>query len=784
VKKKSVEETIPYQNETLNVNKKTNGSYFDKTDAKFLLQIIGSIHLAIAVFSKENKFLYANEAFSSLFGFQPDSYGQLATWLEIACPEREYRQAVQDLWKRSVSDVIHEKPGFKNKREIKFFSCSGDNKVIEISFHRINNYIVVSFEDITEKKNTENKLRQQIEFSNKIALTSPVGIITTELDGKIIFANNKAVSILKINRSKLKKLYYNIEDFKISTITNEKFREEDLPLSIVRKTLKPVFDIKHTVETSDEGKIFLRVNASPILACENEPIGMIVVFEDITESVEAEHQMKENYNFRNAILNNVAEGLCVGHECRHFPYIKFTVWNNQMYKLTGFNIEEINKNGVFNNLYPDPDWRKKAIERLKKMREGDDLQNEEWIITRKDGQKRIVTFSATTINKKDNEPYIMALMNDVTEKRKQEEEINQINQELKEAQRIGKIGNWIHYFKQNEIYWSDQIYRIFGYKPEEDLPLNIIDRHIAVIFRKEYLVLISELQRTNSETKSKVLEFKIENKHNEIKYVILKSEIILDGSGNRIGAKGTLQDITEAKVQELKLKDLNNTKDKMFSIIAHDLKNPIGVMVGLSELLEESIDSKDFESIERYGRIFSLSANKSYALLINLLDWSRSQSNKISFSPEQVNLHEVVEEIRVLLSVLFMEKKIQVTVNIDKTLMVFADINMLKAILRNLISNAIKYSHHGGKILIKAGFLKNNIICISVKDNGVGIIDAHQRFIFDSDKQISTHGTDKEKGTGLGLLVCRDFIKRHGENIWFESTYGEGSTFFFTMKMN
>lgn len=782
MKKKSDVGNIPLQNDILKPPQKAGDTLIDSVDSNFFLRIIGSIQLAIAIFNEDNEFVYINETFSSLFELELDELKKLDEWLEIACPDRTYRQAVLDLWKRCISDIIHQNKGSKNKREINLFTCSGNKKVVEITFNRILSYLVVSFEDITEKINTENKLRQQIEFSNKIALTSPVGIVTTDLNGKILFANNKAISILGTSHKKIKKLFYTIDDLKITTINGKKFREEDLPLTLVLKNLKSVFDVKHAVETSDGNKIFLQVNASPILAEENKPVGMIVVFEDITENIEAENLMMENYNFRNAILNNAAEGLCVGHECRHFPYIEFTVWNNQMEKLTGFSMNEINNRSVIDTLYPEPELKEKAIERLKMLKEGIDVQDEEWEITRKDGQKRIIKFSVTTINKNDNDPYIMALMNDVTEKRIQEEEINQKNQELKEAQRIGKIGNWIHHFSNDNVYWSDQIYRIFGYKPEEESPQTIVSRHIIENVRKEYLKLISELHGTKSDFKFKVLEFQIENKYNEKKDLVLRGEIVFDGSGSKIAAKGTLQDITETKDQELKLKELNNTKDKLFSIIAHDLKNPIGVLVSLSGLLEESIETKDFESLTNYGRIFSLSANKSYTLLINLLDWVRSQSHKINFSPEQINLIEVVEEIKNLLSVIIMEKRVTISVDINESLLVFADINMLKAILRNLISNAIKYSHPGGNIKINAKNYKKETVCISVADNGVGIPKEHQKNIFNTAQQISTHGTENEKGTGLGLLICSDFVRKHNENIWVESTYGQGSAFCFTLK--
>lgn len=632
--------------------------YFSREDADFFLRMIGSIPLALAIFDDNNNFLYVNTKFESVFGFGFEDLSILKAWLEAVCPDIEYRRAVYNLWQKDKADLVSGQTQTDIKREVKFNTKSNVEKVIEMTFNRVFDYHIVVFEDITEKKYTENKLRRQVEFTNKIALTSPVGILTTERDGTIFFANRKAERILGMKRSELINFKYSTSDWKITKFSGEPIAEDEFPLAIITKTLKPVFDINHAIELPGGKKVFLQVNVGPILLSDDELGGLVITFEDITRKFEAESMMQENYNFRNAIISNAAEGLCVSHDSPESPYIEFSVWNNQMKRITGYSMHEINKRGWYESLFPDPHLKDIAVKRMHRAKNGDNIKDEEWVITRKDGEQRIITISTSVINKKDDDAYVMALMNDITEKKKNEEEIKKKNQELTA---------------------------------------------------------------------------------------------------------------------------INNTKDRLFSIIAHDLKNPMGVLVGLSGLLEEAIKEHDYDSIDHYGRIFSLSSNKSYSLLVNLLDWARSQSNKIVYSPECVLLYETVEEIKNVLSVLIFEKDIFIVSEIDEDMLVMADINMLKAILRNLISNAIKYSHRGGKILIKAVRRETDDICVSVADDGIGIKQELRDSIFDPNEQITTHGTEREKGTGLGLLVCKDFVERHNGKIWFESTFGRGSVFNFTL---
>jgi two-component system, sensor histidine kinase and response regulator len=228
------------------------------------------------------------------------------------------------------------------------------------------------------------------------------------------------------------------------------------------------------------------------------------------------------------------------------------------------------------------------------------------------------------------------------------------------------------------------------------------------------------------------------------------------------------------------LKDLNAMKDKFFGIIAHDLKNPFTALLGSSELLMNYTDDYDSDNIKRISTSLYNSAKTGYALLENLLEWSRAQTGNINFKPERVNIRKLVDENISNMSVYFENKKIELRSEIAEDTEAMADRNMLNTVLRNLLNNAVKFTHKNGKILVTATKCNGDLI-ITVKDNGIGIPPTEIDKLFRVDAHYTNLGTAQERGTGLGLLLCKEFIEKHGGRIWVESSDGKGSEFKFTI---
>jgi PAS domain S-box-containing protein len=237
---------------------------------------------------------------------------------------------------------------------------------------------------------------------------------------------------------------------------------------------------------------------------------------------------------------------------------------------------------------------------------------------------------------------------------------------------------------------------------------------------------------------------------------------------------------------EEKLTKLNATKDKFFSIISHDLRGPMGTLKSILDMMATDYDSFTKEESLNCLTLMKDSSANLFALLENLLLWSRSQRGLIEIQPVNVNLYNLVEGIISLLKLLTNAKSIKLESHIKPETYVYADLNQLTTLIRNLISNSIKFCQIGGKIIIGFKFTHSNKITIGnsvifVKDNGIGMDEIIREKLFRIDASITSVGTAGEKGTGLGLILCKDFVDKHGGRIWVKSIVGKGSTFFFSL---
>ncbi len=230
------------------------------------------------------------------------------------------------------------------------------------------------------------------------------------------------------------------------------------------------------------------------------------------------------------------------------------------------------------------------------------------------------------------------------------------------------------------------------------------------------------------------------------------------------------------------LQDLNKTKDRFFSIISHDLKSPFNSLLGLTELLKLDRASMSDEEIGRLIDLIHKSSEQGYKLVLNLLEWSRSQTNEIEFQPSKLDLYKLVLENIELLKTQANNKGIEIVVESNnKNIFVFADQNMINTILRNLISNAIKYTKKG-EIKIKCH--NDTSSCkLSISDTGTGISIENIKTLFDVDNSMTIPGTDGEKGTGLGLILCKEFIEKNDGKLFVESILNKGSVFSFSLPL-
>jgi PAS domain S-box-containing protein len=259
-------------------------------------------------------------------------------------------------------------------------------------------------------------------------------------------------------------------------------------------------------------------------------------------------------------------------------------------------------------------------------------------------------------------------------------------------------------------------------------------------------------------------------------------------SGNVTHFVAIKEDITKTKYQveqleksEQKLSELNVTKDKFFSIIGHDLKNPISAVLGLSEVLFETLTPEN-EGFE-YATAIHESVLSIDNLLNKLLIWSQTQNSKIKLNLSAVRIDKLIDDIMVIVEPIAQNKGIDLRTTIENEIIAKIDHNMISSVLQNLITNAIKFTRKGGEVNISVSKQPGKLN-FSVSDTGVGMTAKQLQKLFRLDKASSSRGTNNEPGTGLGLIICKEFVESHRGEIWVESTLGKGSKFYFSIPLS
>ncbi|MGA2407256.1 MAG: PocR ligand-binding domain-containing protein [Bacteroidales bacterium] len=261
-----------------------------------------------------------------------------------------------------------------------------------------------------------------------------------------------------------------------------------------------------------------------------------------------------------------------------------------------------------------------------------------------------------------------------------------------------------------------------------------------------------------------------------------------DKKRNINGTFGISRDITEHKLaeEEIKLKNellqtINAEKDKFFSILAHDLKGPLSAFLGATQILIEEIQTMTLEEIKEITVSMKESATNIYGLLENLLEWSRLKRGIMDFKPETFNLKQNITASIEVLKESARKKKITISYSLPEDLTIYADSHMFNTVIRNLVSNAIKFTPKSGEISISTVAKKDNIVEVKICDTGIGISKELINKLFQLNEKTNRKGTEGEPSTGLGLLLCKEFIEKHGGKIWVESEVGKGSVFIFTI---
>ena len=352
---------------------------------------------------------------------------------------------------------------------------------------------------------------------------------------------------------------------------------------------------------------------------------------------------------------------------------------------------------------------------------------------------------------------------------------------------------WTSDLNLNTTYISPSVYRLEGYKPEERKALSIdkilTPRSYQFISELMKRILIEYAEGLKDfRDSSELFDIEIIRKDGSKFWAEVNASLMFDSEGNVVGISGVTRDISDRKrienalkASEKKLLELNATKDKFFSILAHDLKNPFNSILGFSNELVQNYNAYNDEERKQFVSTIQSSAQGAYQLLGNLLEWSTLQTGRLSVSKSSFFLYELVREVLYEVSGQVLAKEIVVENQVNTELQVYADRKMIATVIRNLISNAIKFTEKSGFIAINSS-ISGDIATVSVKDTGKGMKPELVIKLFKIQEKLSTVGTAGEKGTGLGLILCKEFVEQNGGKIWVSSKWQEGSTFFFTLQ--
>lgn len=617
-------------------------------------------------------------------------------------------------------------------------------------------YIADMITDISEQK----------AMSTALAEYSP-NMIFINVKGRVVYANKVCEEMMGYSREELY-----APEFNFLRLTAPEFRETVMEKFHQHMAGEEVPPYEYALLTKDGRKLYTVLNTK-LITYEGES-AILGVVTDITDRRKMEEDLRESAVNLRAILEASKESVFLIDIAG-----QIVAANQTMAERLGETATSVIGKNIY-DLLPSSirQFRKKKLEeafREKKIVRFDDQRNGLWLDT-----------YVYPVIEQGRVTRLAILSIDISERKKTEQSLRD-NESLLRAT-IESIGTGILVVNdQGKVTHANKKFAEMWKIPDAIMETRDDDKLLGFVLDQLtqpdiFIKKVKELYQ-DDRIDNDFLEFKDGRYFERISHPLLFGDKIA-------GRVWGFRDITQRKKMESEIQQINEelqesnaTKDKFFSIIAHDLRSPFSGLLGLSEVISDPSEELTIQEIRKYGSRLHLLLKNQFNLLQNLLEWSRLQQGRINFKPELLHLNAEVNIVMDQLSVNFLRKNIELISDIDSSHTVLADADMLKSILLNILSNAIKFTDSGGTIKIRSEKM-NNQITVTVEDNGIGISDDLLTKLFKLEKVSSTPGTAGEKGTGLGLLLCKEFIEKHGGTIHVESQPGEGSTFIFTLTEN
>jgi len=660
-----------------------------------------------------------------------------------------------------------------NKYDVKLINKKGDIRDVLLFANVIPNTkrSVVSMLDITERKRLEQSLRKS-EQQYRLVIENVSELIFLARDGKIIMANPKVFDFLGYSMERV-----------FNTPFIEYIHPDDRQMVLERhfKRLQGLIPEKETYEfriVRNTGEIrYVEINTS-LVEWDGKPT-TIGFMRDVTERKRIEQQIlmaKETYE---SIFNSVAEAIYIQDDDGAFLEVNLgaqLMYGYSREELIGKYPTDVSAPGM-NNL----EEVQRIFEQVKK--DGVSRSFEFWGV-RKNGEffPKDVSLNKGKFFGKD---CIIAIARDITE-RKQAEKLLQDTKNTY-LSIYNSVSEAIYVIDENGNFVDVNVgaEKMYGYTREELIGKNFFEVSAPGMNDLELIQKIGFEVLTTGIPKH--IEFWGIRKNGEI----FPKDISIN-KGNYFGKDCSIvsaREITERKRAEQdlirtneELKKANSEKDKFFSIISHDLRSPFNSFLSITKILSEQFHKIKMSEFRQYASDLNSSAENLFKLLENLLSWSRLKRGVINFKPEELYLKEVVSACAYMLKAPIEQKEQELIIDVPEDIFVYADRPMLDTVLRNLLSNASKFTPRRGSIQVKAE-ADGDMAVVSVKDNGIGIPRDLIDKLFEIGVKTSRKGTEDEPSSGLGLILCKEFVEKNGGTLWLESTEGEGTTFYFTVPL-
>ncbi|OFY51275.1 MAG: hypothetical protein A2W85_04565 [Bacteroidetes bacterium GWF2_41_31] len=717
-----------------------------ESEARYRLLFEKSADGILIVDVETKTFKYANPALCRMLGYTEEELTTL--WLADIHPKQDLQRVIAEFESLTRGDktLAPDIPCLKKDGGIVYADINSTNITIE---GRACN--VGLFRDITSRKLVDEALKKSELRFKQISENSQESIWEVDNTGLYTYISPVIKELLGYDVEEIIGLKYFYDLFEPEN--KEELKQGAFEVFARKESFRNFVNCNIR---KDGRKVILSTSGVPMLDNENNLIGYRGVDVDITERKQAEEALIESETRARALIDAIPD--LIFRLNKQGIYLDYKAAKEDL----AYQAEPII--GKKNRDMMPPEFANLVDEKIKLTLQTRQMQVFEYQLLLP--MKGLREYEARMVPCSHDE--VIVIVRDVTERKKAEEMINMLAHAVKNSADCIAISDKDYKI----IFVNDSFRKVYGFEKEE-----IVGQKISVITSKNNLPevghsLYSALAKKEVWT-GEVLNTKKDG--NDFPVQLSLAPVITD-KGEVIAVVGVLRDITERRhaEAELKLKNeqllkLNAEKDKFFSIIAHDLRSPFNSFLGFTEMMAEDLGRLTMNEVQEFSRRMRDSALNLFRLLENLLLWAKSQQGSVPFNPQELQLLPVVNESIALLNEPARLKEIVITINIQEDIKVFADKDMLQTIIRNLISNAIKFTPKGGEIDLSATVTHDKIIEMAIHDTGIGMNSIFLENLFNLGFQSNRRGTEGEPSSGLGLLLCKEFVEKHGGKIRVES---------------